>query len=79
MFPISLELPTLELMNQLELSEFKPIEARYVELMELGEIGEHAMQSIEIDQDLVKRWFDKKARARTFQEGDLVLKWDVDR
>ena len=55
------------------------MEARYADLMELKEIREHAIQTIEKDQALVKRWFDKKARARTFQEGDLVLKWDADR
>ncbi|KAH9306810.1 hypothetical protein KI387_011214, partial [Taxus chinensis] len=69
----------LELMKQFELSEFEPMEVRYAELMELEEIREHAVQTIEKDQAVVKRWFDKRARARTFQEGDLVLKWDADR
>ncbi len=27
----------------------------------------------------MKRSFDKKARARIFRDGDLVLKWDADR
>lgn len=27
---------------------------------------------------MIKRSFDKKDKARTFQEGDLVLKWDAD-
>ncbi|KAH9296662.1 hypothetical protein KI387_044242 [Taxus chinensis] len=53
--PISLELPALELMKQLELSEFEPMEARYAELMELEEIREHAVQTIEKYQALVKR------------------------
>ncbi|KAH9288887.1 hypothetical protein KI387_033004, partial [Taxus chinensis] len=66
-------------MKQLELAEFEPMEAKYAKLMELAEIREHVVQTIEKDQALVKRWFDKKARARTFQEGDLVLKWDADR
>ncbi|KAH9288911.1 hypothetical protein KI387_033028, partial [Taxus chinensis] len=77
--PMSLDLPALELMKQLELSEFKPMETRYAEFMELEEIREHAALMIEKDQALVKRWFDKKAGARTFQKGDLVLKWDADR
>lgn len=34
---------------------------------------------MEKDQALIKRSFDRKAKARTFQVGDLVLKWDVDR
>jgi len=41
-FPMSLELPMLELMKQLELLEFRPMEVRYAELMELQEIREHA-------------------------------------
>ncbi|KAH9303500.1 hypothetical protein KI387_043862 [Taxus chinensis] len=36
--PMSLELPTLELMKKLELLEFEPMEVRYAELMELQEI-----------------------------------------
>ncbi|KAH9296361.1 hypothetical protein KI387_039949, partial [Taxus chinensis] len=35
--PMSLELPTLELMKQLELLEFEHMEVRYAELMELQE------------------------------------------
>ncbi|KAH9307482.1 hypothetical protein KI387_035393, partial [Taxus chinensis] len=35
---------------------------------------------MEKEQTLIKRNFDKKAKARTFQVGDLVLaKWDADR
>lgn len=37
MLPISLEFPALELMKQLGMSEFEPMEAKYVELMELEE------------------------------------------
>ncbi|KAH9291919.1 hypothetical protein KI387_042893, partial [Taxus chinensis] len=55
------------------------MEARYAELMELEETREHALQTIEKDQASIKRCFDKKERTRTFQEGDLVLKWDADR
>ena len=78
MLPISLEFLALELMKQLELSKFEPMEARYVELIELEEIRGHAVQMIEKDQTLVKIWFDKKVREKTFQEGDLVPKWDAD-
>ncbi|KAH9303485.1 hypothetical protein KI387_043847, partial [Taxus chinensis] len=50
--PISLELSALDLMKQLELSKFEPMEARYAELMELEEIREHVVQTIEKDQAL---------------------------
>ena len=37
------------------------------------------MQTLETHQQQVKKSFDRKARVRIFREGDLVLKWDVDR
>lgn len=37
------------------------------------------MWALEIHQQQVKRSFNKKAKARIFREGDLVLKWDADR
>ena len=33
---------------------------------------------MEKDYTFINRSFDKKAKARTFQVGDLVLKWDAD-
>ncbi|KAH9323618.1 hypothetical protein KI387_018257, partial [Taxus chinensis] len=69
--PISLELPALELMKQLELAKFEPIEIRYEELIELEEAREHVVKTMEKDQALIKKRFDKKAKARTFQVGDL--------
>ncbi|KAH9311991.1 hypothetical protein KI387_027026, partial [Taxus chinensis] len=76
---MSLEFPTLELMKQLELLEFEPMEVRYVELMELQEIRNQASQAMEKDRALIKKTFDRKAKDRSFQVEDLVLKWDVDR
>ena len=35
------------------------------------------MQTMEFQQMQVKKSFDKKARAREFSVGDIVLKWDV--
>ena len=37
------------------------------------------MQTFEACQQQVKRSFDKKAMTRVFKEGDLIIKWDVDR
>ena len=37
------------------------------------------MQTLEIHQQQVKKSFDRKSGDRIFREGDLVLKWDVDR
>ena len=37
------------------------------------------MQTLETHQQQVKKIFDKKAKVKTFSEGDLVLKWDADK
>ena len=50
------------------------MEARYAELIELEETREYALQAIEKNKDSIKKCFDKKKKARSFQEGDLVLK-----
>lgn len=47
--------------------------------MELEEIGNRAMQTLNVHQGQVKKFFDKKDTFRTFKVGDLVLKWDADR
>ena len=45
--------------------------------MELEESRRKAMQTMESQQMQVKRSFDRKARAREFRVGDIVLKLDV--
>ncbi|KAH9289992.1 hypothetical protein KI387_034109, partial [Taxus chinensis] len=77
--PLSLELPSLELAHQLEVIESDPLTVRFAELMELEEVRDKAMKTLEQHQAQVKKSFDKKASDRHFQEGDLVLKWDEDR
>ena len=49
---------------------------RYAQLLELEEIKNKAMQTMEYQQLQTKRVFDKKAKSRFFKVGDLVLKWD---
>ncbi|KAH9316046.1 hypothetical protein KI387_024673, partial [Taxus chinensis] len=46
--------------------------------MELEEIRNEAMLSMEKNQAQNKKTFDKKSKARVFNESDLVLKWDED-
>ena len=77
--PLSLELPSLELAHQLEVIESDPLTIRFAELMELEEVRDKAMKTLEQHQAQVKKSFDKKASDKHFQEGDLVLKWDEDR
>lgn len=48
-------------------------------LIELEEKRGKEMKTLEIHYQYVKKNFDKKAKAKISREGDLVLKWDVDR
>lgn len=76
--PISTELPSLELADNLMLfEEDDPLGLRYAKLLELEEERRNALRKMEYQQIQTKRVFDKKSRLRSFKEGDLVLKWDV--
>ena len=63
----------------MELVENDVMTVRIEELMEIEEKKSQAMQTLEIHQQQVRRSFDRKAKVRTFREGDLVLKWDAER
>lgn len=76
--PLSVELPALDIVHQLEMFEERdPMSIRYTELMKLKETRDKAMKTLEYHQLRTKKTFDKKAKAKFFREGDLVLKWDV--
>ena len=47
--------------------------------MELEEKRYQAMNTLEVHQQQVKKFFDKKSTTRVYSKGDLVLKWNVDR
>lgn len=49
---------------------------RYAKLMELEEIRDKSMKTMEFHQLQTKKVFDKKATPRVFKEGYVVLKWD---
>ena len=78
MLPISLEFPSLESAHQWEIIENNSMTVRMTKLIELEEKRQQVMQTLEIHQQQVKKSFDKKAKARVFKEGDLILKWDID-
>lgn len=74
---ISTELPALDLASQLVLfEEGDPMQVCYAQLMELEEKRSKAIQAMEYQQIQVKKSFEKRARARDFNVGDVVLKWD---
>ena len=47
--------------------------------MELEEKINQAMQTLEAHQQQMKKSFNKNAKVNFFREGDVLLKWDVDR
>ena len=52
------------------------VEARLLDILELQEARNQALQSFSRHQETVKRWFDKRARIKAFRVADLVLLWD---
>ncbi|XP_057841606.2 uncharacterized protein LOC131051215 [Cryptomeria japonica] len=74
--PISIEFPTHSYIKELEMLEEQPMEIRLAQLMELEETRKEAFRKLEIHHSQMKKTFDKKAVARTFNEGNLVFKWD---
>ncbi|XP_059075103.1 uncharacterized protein LOC131065311 [Cryptomeria japonica] len=76
--PLFVELPTLDIMHQLEMfEEHDPVAVRYAQLMKLKELIDKAMKSMEYNQLQTRKFFDEKATPRVFREGDIVLIWDV--
>lgn len=63
----------------MELAENDSLTIKMAELIKLEDKRQQAMHTLEARQQQVKRIFDKKATTIIFREGDLVLKWDVDR
>ena len=75
--PLPLELSALKLQNVIENYEFKDaVEKWMLYLTKLEEERDVALDKIWEHQSRVKRMFDKKAKQRVFQQGDLVLLWD---
>lgn len=69
---IEIELPVLDLATQLVLfEEGDPILVRCAQLMELEEIRKRAMEYKKMQ---IKKIFERRARAREFHVGDMVLK-----
>lgn len=74
--PISVEFPSLSLIQELEMMEEEPFNIRYAELLELEEKRRRHIINLENHHTQMNRTFDKKAISRVFREGDLVFKWN---
>lgn len=62
--PISIELPTMIFVKELELLNEQPLEVRFAQLMELKETMKEALRQLEIHQAQMKSFFDKRANPR---------------
>lgn len=77
LFPISLEIPSLQLLKSIKVAKNDPMDVRLAEIMELEEVREAAFRNLQIRQQTVKRWFNsKKSSDAGFKQGDLVLKYN---
>ena len=62
-----------------ENEEPNPIQRRMLQQIETQQIRETLMSKAQKYKDKVKVVFDKRANQQTFQENDLVLRWDIRR
>ena len=73
-FPAKVEIPSLRILSQTELSEVEWAHARYEQLNMIDEKCMTAMCYGQFYQRCAEQAFNEKVRPRVFEEGDLVLK-----
>ena len=72
--PVEVEIPSLRILSQTQLKEAEWAQARYEQLNLIDEKRLAALCHGQLYQRRIERAYNKKARPRTFQPGDLVLK-----
>jgi hypothetical protein len=72
--PVEVEIPSLRILSQTQLKEVEWARARYKQLNFIDEKRLAALCHGQLYQRRIERAYNKKARPRTFQPGDLVLK-----
>uniref|UniRef100_A0A2N9HIE5 Uncharacterized protein n=1 Tax=Fagus sylvatica TaxID=28930 RepID=A0A2N9HIE5_FAGSY len=72
--PVEVEIPSLRILSQTQLEEAEWAQARYEQLNFVDEKRLAALCHGQLYQRRIERAYNKKARPRTFQPGDLVLK-----
>lgn len=76
-FPLSLEIPMLQLLKSMDIAKNGPMAIRLAEIMELEEAREATFIALQDRQEVVKRWFDSKNSFDViFALRDLVLKYN---
>ena len=72
--PVEVEIPSLRILSQIELSEIEWARSRYEQLNMIDEKHMTAMCHGQLYQRRAGRAFNKKVKPKVFEEGDLVLK-----
>uniref|UniRef100_A0A2N9H3U4 Integrase catalytic domain-containing protein n=1 Tax=Fagus sylvatica TaxID=28930 RepID=A0A2N9H3U4_FAGSY len=73
-YQVEVEIPSLRILSQTQLEEAEWAQARYEQLNFIDEKRLAALCHGQLYQRRIERAYNKKARPRTFQPGDLVLK-----
>uniref|UniRef100_A0A2N9GLG0 Uncharacterized protein n=1 Tax=Fagus sylvatica TaxID=28930 RepID=A0A2N9GLG0_FAGSY len=71
--PVEVEIPSLRILSQTQLEEAEWAQARYEQLNFIDEKRLAALCHGQLYQRRIERAYNKKARPRTFQPGDLVV------
>ena len=72
--PIEVEIPSMRVLMETQLSEAESCQSRYDQLNLIEEKRMTALCHGQLYQKRMKQAFDKKVKPRVFKEGDLVLK-----
>lgn len=72
--PVELELPSLRIVLESQLPEAEWVRARHDQLILLDEKRLQAAHHVQVYQQRVARYFNKRVKSRNIKEGDLVLK-----
>ena len=74
-FPSSQGIPTIKLLQEIQ-AEPNDIQKRINRTIHLQQTREQVYDRAQIVQEKLKKMFDKKAKAKDFNVGDKVLRWD---
>ena len=75
-FPTSLAVPVVKLLQEAG-SEEDPMQRRINQMIHLQQTQEEVFQNTFKLQERIKKIYDRKAKADTFQLDEVVLRWDA--
>ncbi|XP_070054622.1 uncharacterized protein [Nicotiana tomentosiformis] len=73
--PAEVEIPSLRIIQEAELSDVEWVRSRYEQLALINRKGMNAVCHGQLYQNRMARTFNKKVGSRQFTPGQLVLKW----